>query len=179
MASGRRRVPSRLRLVYSQSMQNSVRERVEANAEQEPDDLVAEPPAYLTSQTARHIWRDILPKLRSYGLATELDEQVIALYCTSAADYRAECKMIKREGRILKTPIYDRQGRPTGNYRHEINPRVRLKQAAESIMIKCCHQLGLSPSSRAGLNIRPNAYTNAPSKTESGASVTDPAGILD
>jgi len=130
--SGRKKKPTMLKLVTG----NPGRRPININ---EPEPLTAEvvAPDWL-DQEAKNKWAEILKLCR---WITAADSDVLALYCDSYAHY------VKAQKISIKTPVVKT---PEGKMIK--NPAWTARGEAFNQMRSAGSELGLSPSSRAGIS---------------------------
>ncbi len=92
---------------------------------------------------ARREWRRMARELDNVSLLTRLDKAVFAIYCSSWSTWKEASQKLASTGMVIKSPK---------NY-PMINPYLSIQRSAESQMIKCLVEIGMSPSSRASLNV--------------------------
>lgn len=100
------------------------------------------PPTWL-SKEARAEWNRVVPALASAGLLCKIDRAALAIMCKSWADYIDASKRIKKEG--------DTYLMPHGQLC--VNPLVGIRKQAFADWVKLASMFGLTPSSRARINV--------------------------
>jgi len=101
-----------------------------------------EMPEYLTG-LAKTEWERIVPKLENMGLLAEVDQTMLALYCTVFAEWREADSLV--ESPVIMTTNGNKIQHPAQSIR--TNAWERLK--------KVCAEFGMSPAARTGLAILP------------------------
>ena len=101
----------------------------------------AEPPDYL-SDVAKQKWPGMVEMLSRNGVFTEMDIDLLALYCEAFAD-RRECREHFVDG---KTHTAD------SGY-ESISPYVAMEKQCIKIMMDCMSIFGMGPSHRTRISI--------------------------
>jgi P27 family predicted phage terminase small subunit len=146
MAGGRRPTPTYLRVLKG----NPGRRPLPKNEiKPERPSEVPEPPDWLDDYGAAE-WARVTPGLWKTGMLTEPDAGTLAAYCFSHAQLRKAAEILKRmrandagglRGLIVSTK--DKGTTP--------NPLVWIANAAAKNMNRFATELGMTPSSRVGL----------------------------
>lgn len=89
---------------------------------------------------AQRVWRDVVAALAGTDVLTAGDGGVLRLYCEAFARYLGAQDMLVRSG-----PVLTRRGGIVGN------PLGRVVRNEAQIAMRLQAELGLTPSSRAGL----------------------------
>ena len=134
MKTGPPRKPTRLRLLDGK--------RVSSRNEPRPQEIAPDCPSYLTG-TARRAWNQLAPKLERLGLLTEIDGELFAAFCASYGNWIEARAYIKRHGRYFESA--------TG-YK-ALHPAVSVERRERELLLRIGGQFGLSPSSRAGIDM--------------------------
>lgn len=95
---------------------------------------------------ARDVWYRLGAKLASHGLITDLDEAAFAVLCESYAAYLELIVLARKDG-----PLVMVNGQPVPN------PYLCRSDKEAAKVQKLLAEFGLTPSSRARLNISPPA----------------------
>lgn len=103
----------------------------------EPD-----PPTWLSAE-AKAEWARRVPQLAELGVIGAVDQAVLAAYCEAWALWRQALTMLRRRGKVIKP-----KGAPP-----YLSPFVKMERDARADVIKLAREIGLTPSSRAGLKI--------------------------
>lgn len=93
---------------------------------------------------ARKVWRYHAAELHRIGILTVADRDSFAAYCQAVSDLKASTEMVSNEGLIVESS----QG-------PKANPAVAIKQKAMQTVRHYANEFGLTPSSRAGLSVKP------------------------
>ena len=100
------------------------------------------PPAWLCEE-AKKEFRRLAKYLLDVKLATNIDVDLLALYCNAYVEYIKCDKVIRDEGLMVE---YTNKAAETNKVPH---PLLTKKKAAFDIMFKVASDFGFSPSSRA------------------------------
>ncbi|MCG8670196.1 MAG: phage terminase small subunit P27 family [Pseudomonadales bacterium] len=118
--------------------------------EVQPKKILPKPPRHL-SKDARKAWRILAPQLFDLGLLTELDVDLLGIYCETYIMWRDAKNDIVENGYWLTGQKGDRIK----------NPSISIARSAFEQMHKMKNDFGFSPAARVGLSIG-----NAPIKTK-------------
>ena len=135
--------PTALRLLHGDRA-----DRVNTD-EPTPSELDVAPPDWLT-QAALAVWREYGPDLRRKGVLTAWDAETFAAWCDAAARRRAAVAALDREGEIVETPVYGKDGEVTGS-RVGRNPWLLVLNQADAQVQRYGARFGLTPADRAQL----------------------------
>ncbi|MBX9878849.1 MAG: phage terminase small subunit P27 family [Candidatus Obscuribacterales bacterium] len=83
-------------------------------------------------------WARIVPELQRLGVATQIDQSQLELYCGAWATWLDAQKKLAKEGAVLM--------RPTGSF--YANPYVKIAADASKEIQSIAKEFGLTPSSR-------------------------------
>ena len=127
---------------------------------EQPDTDELSPPSGM-SRLGKKYWREIVHHLHRCGLYTVADENTLRSYCEAFAEWQEAQKQVWRLGAVVGRTKDDKLVK----YDHKanietfpkVNPWCRVADAAFTRMTKLIPHLGLSPSSRVGLNVKPPA----------------------
>lgn len=104
-------------------------------------------PAWL-SPTAKQEWKRLTPELSRLGLLNRLDRNILAGYCSTFALWRQNQETLNSQGSVYVTPKGVLLPRP----------ELTVVKVVGELFQRFSSELGLSPTSRARLNIPdPNA----------------------
>lgn len=92
----------------------------------------------------RAVWAELAPQLSPQGCLTNVDLPAFACYCEAWDELRASLAAIEIHGRIATSE-------KGGSYQH---PAVGIKNKAIARIRDFSHEFGLTPSARAGLNVK-------------------------
>ncbi len=135
----RRKKPTALKV-----LQGTARpDRCPAN-EPKPKPIAPEPPAWL-DRTGKATWRKYAPMLERLGLLTEADGESLAAYCAAVSRYVAATKRLKKVTRENPDDI------------EAIRKAEISVEKAEQSMRLLSNEFGLTPASRARINLPPEA----------------------
>lgn len=132
--------PTKLRVVQG----NPGKQRVN-DSEPEPDAFQGFPPTYL-DDVAREKWLVLAPLLQKLGLLGDIDEDLLAAYCTAFSRWREAEEFIKTNG----TTYITRSRR--GEELHKRYPQVAIASDNLKRLQSLGAEFGLSPSSRTRLD---------------------------
>ena len=85
-------------------------------------------------------------------LYTAMDEGVLAQYCLAWSRFTAAEIEMQNRGLLIETPIYNKDGDHIGD-KLELNPAHTAWAKANDVLFKTGDRLGLSPSTRARINM--------------------------
>ena len=105
-----------------------------------PDIVYPDAPSWLNSK-AKKIWADIRAELEPQGIVTRQDQNLLAIYASSMADFIEATALEKKLGLIVE----DCKGS------QKANPATRAKQNAFDRIQRVSMAFGLSPVARVGL----------------------------
>jgi P27 family predicted phage terminase small subunit len=141
---GRRGPPAKPLALLKQS--GSWRANINKNAP-EPTEGVPQKPTFM-SEEAQGYWDALVPLLLDMGLLTMADGDSLALYCQSLARL-AECERVINEEGLTYTQYAE-----DGSIRMiRARPEQRMAKELYTIVSRLGKEFGLSPSSRAHLNV--------------------------
>ena len=133
---GRKPKPKRLQL-----LQGRPGKRPPAN-EPKPPPIAPECPDWLADE-AKEEWRRVAPKLERLGLLTEIDRTALAAYCQEYARWVEAEAVLAEVGMVIETEkgyLYQR-------------PELGIARKALQLIKSWCAEFGLTPSSRARMNL--------------------------
>lgn len=110
--------------------------------EPKPPPVAPECPDWLADE-AKAEWRRVAPKLERLGLLTEIDRTALAAYCQEYARWVEAEAVLAKEGTVVKTEkgyLYQR-------------PELGIARKALQSIKGWCAEFGLTPSSRARMNL--------------------------
>ncbi|MFL5328388.1 MAG: phage terminase small subunit P27 family [Gemmataceae bacterium] len=115
---------------------------------QEPKPVTKEPPkpAWLKGHAAKE-WKRIVPELLQLGLLAKIDQTALASYCQATAELMLATKVLDKEGRVVDSSIFSRNGEEVGTKR-QAHPAVGIQQKAFRAVITFLREFGLSPAAR-------------------------------
>lgn len=100
------------------------------------------PPEILDDVAVKE-WKRVVPFLTKYGILTDLDRNTLALYCQSWADYLNYTEILRESGSTYETALGQIKPRP----------EVLMRRQAWMEVIRVSTEYGLTPSSRAGMQL--------------------------
>lgn len=135
-------------------------------------------------ETARRIWIELMPVLRSFNLLTKLDRYTFAMYCVHMSDWLSATKDIADNGHSYKAVNVN------GDELHRMNPAVKVRQVSERAILEISARFGLDPQSRFKLlreqSLSPlpgDLFSNPQSQSDDQAintsqDIFDPVGLM-
>ena len=95
----------------------------------------------------REEWNRIEPDLIELGLLTNIDVNILAIYCDAYAKYIEASQYIQQHGMVME---YENKN---GVVNLVANPYVAVANKYSTIIKKYCEEFGLTPTSRAKISI--------------------------
>ena len=117
---------------------------------------IPKPPPWMNTD-GKKMWKHVAPQLERLGLLTEVDLQALAAACQSWGLY-VECERFFRKKNPETGEKYGRTYIYTNKegHKNEIErPQVKIGQKALEHFRSFMAEFGLTPSSRAKINIKP------------------------
>jgi P27 family predicted phage terminase small subunit len=105
------------------------------------------PPAWL-APAAKTEWKRLAPILGRLGVLTETDGAALAAYCEAWLTWRQATAQLRRRGLVPK---------PAPGQLPGVSPYVRIAHNAMSQMRAFLVEFGMTPSSRARVQVTPSA----------------------
>ena len=139
MATGRKRKPTKLRI-----LQGNPGKRPISEAEIRPESKIPDTPTELEG-VALDEWHRITVLLDAVGLLADLDRTALLAYCIEYARYLDAVEKIKATSSIVKAP----SGYPM------VNPYLSIANQALKQVRGLLSEFGMTPSSRSGLQVSP------------------------
>lgn len=146
MARGRPPKPAALKILAGNPGRRPLNK-----AEPQPPAIRPDCPDSL-DKTARAEWDRITPILADLKLLTLADRAAIAAYCAAYSDWCAALDAIAKEGRIIRDPVFNKNGKKVGD-RIKLHPAVALLNKADERIKRYLPEFGLSPAGRTRLTI--------------------------
>ncbi len=145
------------------------------------------PPAWLTGQQARAIWKQVVPQLQSLRFIQEVDRNVLGRYCQHFADWIKATKEIQALGMTVLVKMTNSEERMP-----RLNPSIRVRDILERQLVDIEDRFGMSTLARyriisqqaANLNAfgdlfdRGAAGDDAPKESPVATIVPSPIGVL-
>lgn len=116
-----------------------------------PSELEVKAPSWLT-RNARTVWNQFAPDLIKKQVLTAWDVEEFGAWCDAAARRRRAVRRLEVEGEIIEIPVFDKNGKPTGN-RIGKNPWLMVLTDADIQLRSYGSRFGMTPSDRASLVI--------------------------
>ena len=107
-----------------------------------PEHSIPTCPIWL-SPLAKKEWKRITPELARLGLLTKLDRNVLAGYCVSFALWQQTQELLSKQGTVYLT----------GKGQLQPRPEIMVAKTAGEMMQSFAAELGLTPTSRARMNL--------------------------
>jgi P27 family predicted phage terminase small subunit len=92
---------------------------------------------------AKREWKRLTPELARMGLLTKLDRNILAGYCAAFAMWQQTQEVLSQQGMVYVST----------KGKLETRPEVEIARTAGEMMQGFANELGLTPSSRARLNL--------------------------
>ncbi len=115
-------------------------------------------PMHGLSRDAKKRWREVAPQLHASGVLRAIDTGVLAQYCESFAGWRKACRMIAKEGAVI------REVNNKGTSTTKRNPWAAERDACHDRMQRTGAELGMTPSSRTKIVVLPTKKKGDESK---------------
>lgn len=139
MRKGRKPKPTKLKLVADNPGKRELNED-----EPEPAELeFSEPPAHLSPEAAAK-WYGTVEILSRNHVFTEMDIDLLSVYCVAWADWLEAKDKIDDVGKIIKA---GKSGYPM------LNPYVVIKNQAEKTIQSVMSEFGMGPASRSRVKV--------------------------
>jgi P27 family predicted phage terminase small subunit len=135
---GRKPTPTRLKLLRGNPGKRPLNDK-----EPRPDGAPV-CPDWLDGEAQRE-WDRVVPRLVRLGLATELDQALLAAYCAGWSQWRRATEVVAREGATYTT----------GGGLVRRRPEVAIAQEAGRQLERLAARFGFSPADRARLAVEP------------------------
>lgn len=139
--SGPPKKPTRLKVI-----EGTFRADRAVTNEAQPEIALPQPPEHL-SEGALLEWNRIAHELFTIGLLSRIDRAALAAYCEAWSDWVDACRLcVTKDGqdrKVIKTAM--------GNFIE--NPYYTIKKRSAEIMHKFLTEFGMTPASRARIDI--------------------------
>ena len=136
---GRKPKPSALKLLQGNPGKRGV------NKKEPRPSGIPECPSHL-DKVAHAEWNRLVPELTRLGLLTSVDRAALAAYCSAYSRWVQAEKMVAKFGTVIESP---KSGYPVQN------PHVSVANTALDHMRKFLIEFGMTPASRARLQVEP------------------------
>jgi P27 family predicted phage terminase small subunit len=130
---GRKPVPTKLKILNGNPGKRPLNDKEPLP----PAEIIPNCPAHIQGE-ARKEWKRFVKILHNIGLLTIIDRSLFAAYCQSWGQWVELSEKVAQTGFLIK----GKDGVP------QVNPYVRLMEAAKSSMQKALSELGMTPTSR-------------------------------
>ena len=148
-----RRVPTQLKIVTG----NPGKRPMPKN---EPKPAVArsiKPLPWLSAE-AKKEWRRVAPELERVGLLTEVDIALLAAYCDAFGDFQRDEKAMAK----LRAEAAGVETNETPNGMVQQHALRGMKRVARADLVKFCHEFGMTPTARSGMDVHIGRSAAAP-----------------
>lgn len=141
MPVGRKPKPTHLKLLEGEKN----KDRINRN-EPKPTPIAPKCPKHLGKE-AKKQWKLLAPELERIGLLTKIDGATFAAACQAYDRWIQAEKEIRESGLLIETP----------NKSLQIHPALSIANRAMDQLRKFCSELGMTPTSRARISIKPES----------------------
>ena len=114
------------------------------------------------SRAARAIWRERAAELDAAGVLALADVDLLATFCSEAADVAVITQTIDREGLMVSAPVKDRHGNLTGEVIRKPHPLLKVKDAKVARLRQLADALCIGAASRARTGTAPAVGADKP-----------------
>jgi P27 family predicted phage terminase small subunit len=97
------------------------------------------------SPAAKREWKRVTPELSRLGILSRLDRNILAGYCSTYALWQQAQEVLSKQGTAYVTT----------KGKLETRPEVEIAKTAAEMMNAFAEELGLTPTSRARMNLPP------------------------
>ena len=146
--AGRPRKPTALKLLHGDFDINPNRQN---HNEPVTDNAAPDCPAYLIGD-ARKEWHRLSVELGGIRVLSTVDRLALEQCCQTYGYWRDCCRVLKREGLFLTSPICDRAGNQIGEQTIE-NPAANAARKYSDQIQRLLAQFGLTPAARTRLTV--------------------------
>ena len=99
------------------------------------------------------LYVQIMEEYGKIGLVSRLDTGSLLMLCNEFGTYCEADDIVKAKGLEIQTEILDKDGDPTGRFKTEPNPMLKVRNDSFKNYKTMCTEFGLTPSSRATLSV--------------------------
>jgi P27 family predicted phage terminase small subunit len=110
-------------------------------------DPVSTRPASGLDKIAQKEWKRIREAFSASGRLTELDQSLLAMYCSAFSRWKRAEAALLAEGEVIYLEVKDTHGNVT-HRKPVVNPHSKIAESAARQVHKFGESLGLSPASR-------------------------------
>lgn len=143
---GRPRKPTHLKLLDGNPGKRPLPEN-----EPKPMPIRPDMPKWLNKH-GKKMWEELAEELERLRLLTRIDGQAFAAACQNWGIF-VDCELFfKKSGRVMTIQRTDKNGNDLGEY-SQARPEVAISNSALKLFKGFCAEFGLTPSSRAGINL--------------------------
>jgi P27 family predicted phage terminase small subunit len=104
------------------------------------------------SDGARGVWERLAPDLIHTNVLTPWDVDEFAAFCDAVERRDRAAAHLDADGEVIESPVFDRNGKPTGT-RIVLSPWWQVWKGANEAMLRFGARFGLSPADRADLKV--------------------------
>jgi P27 family predicted phage terminase small subunit len=97
------------------------------------------------SPPAKREWKRVTPELARLGILSRLDRNILAGYCSSCALWQQAQEVLSKQGTVYVST----------KGKLETRPEVEIAKTVGEMMQGFAEELGLTPTSRARMNLTP------------------------
>lgn len=176
MTSGRRPLPANVHLLHGNPSKLPKEKLEEATTAVPALHESMRCPSWIKG-TARREWRWLAPRLVAYGFLSDIDRCLLETYCIAYAEWREAERHLETNPKVL---VVRRGGTAAAPVQAPIrNPWLKIRDNALAHLTTALLQLGMGPSARTQLLMRPRDIPPSGNTTGTSArSGSDPLGIL-
>lgn len=99
-----------------------------------------------------NLYNQLTTEYNKIGLISVLDVGSLFLLCNEFGTYCEADDLVKAKGLEVQTEIIDKDGDPTGRYKIETNPMLKVRNDALKNYKSLCTEFGLTPVSRSTIS---------------------------
>ena len=137
--------PTNLRVLHGDR-----KDRINTN-EPQPARVPVSPPDGL-SEDAAAVWGALAPDLERAGLLLLWDVTEFATYCDAEARHRRAAEALDREGEVVASPVFNKNGEVTGE-RLGKNPWMLVWESTAALKSRIAAKYALTPSDRSQFSL--------------------------
>lgn len=109
-------------------------------------------PPELVSAAGLEVWHRLAPDLIRKGVLTSWDADRFGVWCDAMARTAEAAQHLNAEGAVIESPVFDRNGQPTGS-RTVQNPWFQVWKQSADVVAREGARFGLSPTERQALKV--------------------------
>jgi P27 family predicted phage terminase small subunit len=100
-------------------------------------------------KAARAVWKRTAREMTAAGMLAMVDRDILATYCVAVADLECLSAEIGRDGAMIDSPTFDRNGRPTGATVRKPHPGLKWRSDLMNKVRQLADALGIGPAARS------------------------------